>query len=95
MTAVPETQADQAKDRLEKVKELVSYGLLADRANRGDQREWYRTLLRTAADARDQLRLLERELSDRADAEKILTPSEIAEAGRITRAALYKRREKS
>lgn len=95
MTEVPETSADQAKDRLEKVKELVSYGLMADRANRHDQREWYRTLLRTAADARDQLRLLERELSDRADSEKILTPSEIAEAGRITRAALYKRREKS
>ncbi|MET9366189.1 hypothetical protein ABZX93_35545 [Streptomyces sp. NPDC006632] len=95
MSGVPETVADQAKDRLEKVQKLVAFGLLADEANRHDQREWYRTLLRTAADAREQLRFLERELSDRADTEKILTPSEIAEAGKITRAALYKRREKS
>lgn len=92
MAGVPNKVADQAKDRLTKCQELVQYGLLADRANRGDEREWYRTLMRTVADMRDQLRVLERELSDRADAERIMTPSEIAEAARITRAALYKRR---
>nr|WP_173294604.1 hypothetical protein [Streptomyces sp. X335] len=95
MTGVPDTVSDQAKDRLEKMRDVLIYGLLADKANRHDQREWYRTVLRTLADVRDQCRSLERELSDRADTEKVMTPSEIAEAAKITRAALYKRREKS
>ncbi|MEU3228472.1 hypothetical protein ABZ695_35695 [Streptomyces sp. NPDC006976] len=95
MSEVPEDIADQAKDRLTAIQQLVKYGLASDARHRGDEREWYRTILRTVADLRDECRSLERELSSRADADRVLGPSEISEAARITRAALYKRRPKS
>jgi hypothetical protein len=58
-----------------------------------DDREWYRSLLRVFGDIREECVTAGRKLADEADEGRILSPSQIAEAGRISRAALYKRRE--
>lgn len=95
MAVRKDTVKDDARARLERVRDLASYALTAEQMNRSDDREWYRTLLRAIGDMRDECIAMERTLSEKADAGKILTPSEIAEAAKISRAALYKRRASS
>jgi hypothetical protein len=95
MKPVPDTTAEQARRQLERIRDLAIYGLTADQANRRDSPEWYRTILRAAADIREESRDLERTLSDEADATKALSPTEISRAARISTAALYKRKKSS
>jgi hypothetical protein len=92
MTTVPKKLSDQARNHLERIKELADYGLSAERMHHEDPAEWYRTILRAVADIRDESRTAERELSDSADKTKCLSPTEISRAAKISTAALYKRR---
>lgn len=93
MGAVPERTADDVRERLERIRDLAQHGLSADPLHKHDDRQWYRTLLRVFGDIREECVTGGRKLADEADAGHILSPSEISEAGRISRAALYKRRE--
>lgn len=86
---------EEVRQGVERLRDLASYALTADQVNRNDEREWLRTVLRAVADMRDECTALERRLSDHADSKKILGPSEIAEAAKISRTALYKRRTAS
>ncbi|MFI1801983.1 hypothetical protein ACH427_32275 [Streptomyces sp. NPDC020379] len=91
---VPQQTADQAVCDLERVRDLAIFALAADRTIRSDPAEWYRTVLRAVADIRDAARDTERALSDQAQADAVLTPTEIARAARLSTAALYKRKKK-
>lgn len=93
MAEVPDAITEDVRARLERVRDLAQHGLSADQLHQRDDREWYRNLLRVFGDIREECITAERGLSKRADEEKILTPSQIAEAARISRGALYKRRE--
>lgn len=92
MTAVPQNQVDLVRERLRRVRSLAEHGLSADELHQDDLREWYRSLLRVFGDIRIECEGAERQLSSDADSLKILTPSQIAEAAKISRAAIYKRR---
>ncbi|MFJ9448649.1 hypothetical protein ACIRRH_43720 [Kitasatospora sp. NPDC101235] len=92
MSAVPDDFAQEVAEQFERIRDLAQHGLSADQLHSRDAREWFRSLLRVVGEIRDECKSMERSLSDRADAERILTPSEIAEAAKISRAALYKRR---
>ena len=93
MKAVTKKSGDQAKRRLERIRDLATYGLMSDQTNRPDPAEWYRTILRAAADIRDEVKELERQVSDEAFGSKALGPTEIARSARISTAALYKRKK--
>lgn len=93
MKPVAKKTADQAKGQLERIQNLAAYGLSSDQANRSDPTEWYRTILRAAGDIREEARALERKLSDEAFESRVLGPTEIAKAARVTTAALYKRKK--
>lgn len=93
MGEVPTKSAADVRERLKRIRDLAQHGLSAEQLNHGDDREWYRSLLRVFADVRDEGVAAERMLADEADAGRILSPSQIAEAARISRAALYKRRD--
>lgn len=93
MKPVTKKTGDQAKRHLERIRDLATYGLMSDQTNRPDPTEWYRTVLRAAADIRDEAKALERELSEEALASKAIGPTEIAKSARISTAALYKRRK--
>jgi len=93
MRPVTKKTGDQAKGQLERIRDLANYGLSSDQANRQDPAEWYRTILRAAGDVREEAKILERRLSDEALEKKVIGPTEIAKAARITTAALYKRRK--
>ncbi|MFF6860328.1 hypothetical protein ACFY9H_33725 [Streptomyces bacillaris] len=92
MSAVPQDQVDQVRENLQRVRNLSAHGLSADELHSDDLREWYRSLLRVFGDIREVAEEAERQLSQDADSLKILTPSEISEAARISRGAVYKRR---
>jgi hypothetical protein len=92
MAAVPDDQAERIRERLELIRDLAQHGLSADDLHQRDDREWFRSLLRVFGDVRIECEAAERELSGVADAKEILSPSEIAEAARISRGAVYKRR---
>lgn len=93
MAAVPDETADQAREVLQRIRDLAQHGLSADQLHTRDDREWYRSLLRVFGDIREECISAERKLSDQADAGEILTPSQIAEAARISRGTIYARRE--
>lgn len=93
MRPVTKKNADQAKRRLERIRDLAAYGLMSDQTNRPDPAEWYRTVLRAAADIREEAKALERQVSDEALTSKALGPTEIAKSARISTAALYKRKK--
>lgn len=93
MDGFPDDLSRQVVQQLEHVRDLAVHGIAIDQLNARDQREWFRGLLRVAADMRDASRQMERILSDHADATKILSPAEISEAAKISRAAVHKRRE--
>jgi hypothetical protein len=92
MAAVPKDQADQVRTQLTRVQNLAAHGLSADELHTDDLREWYRSLLRVFGDIREVVDEAERQLSSDADQLGVLSPSEISEAARISRGAIYKRR---
>lgn len=94
MTSVPAEIADEVRGQLERIREMAEFGLSADQATRSDERQWYRTVLGAVGKILAEAQSTERNMSGRADDEKIMTPTEIAEAAGISRAAVFKRRSR-
>lgn len=93
MSINPEMIAE-IKTQLARIERLSAVGKSLADLHEEDPREWYRSLLRTFADIRRESDDMCRHLATSADAQKLLTAAQIADAGRISRAAIYKRRQK-
>ncbi len=94
MSAVPAKLATDTRARLERVRALAEYGLSADQANSSDARAWLRSVLQAVGDISQECKQAEPELSEYAEKQKLLSVSEIAEAAKVSRETIYKRRNR-
>lgn len=92
MAKVPAKTAKDARTSLERIRDLAEFGLTADRANSGDEREWFRTVMRAFGDIFEESQEARRKLTDEADRRKVLTPLQISQAAHISREIIYQRR---
>lgn len=79
--------------QMDRIVRLAQLGKSLADLHQDDPREWYRSLLRSFADIRDESEDIGRELAKEADRVGLLTPAQIADASRTSRAAIYKRRK--
>lgn len=94
MGTVPAKLAKSTRAHLERVRMLAEYGLSADQANSADARAWLRSVLQAVGDISQECKKAEPELSEFADSSRILSVSEIAEAAKVSRETIYKRRNR-
>ncbi|WP_433860283.1 hypothetical protein [Streptomyces kronopolitis] len=83
----------RAQLRTQALSELISYAAKSDRVTYKDRAEWYRNLIRTAMEISAEAKKLETELCARAVQEKALTVTEVSNAAKISRNAVYARAE--
>src|SRR5690625_2702920 len=94
MSAVPDQAADEARAQLQRIRDLAEFGLSADHATREDERQWYRSVLGAVGKILTEVQEAERNLSTRADNNRVLGPKEIAELAGLTESAIFRRRSR-
>lgn len=94
MIPIPEELTTDARERLQKIRDLADFGLSSDRAF-GDtprNREWMRSILQAFGGIMEECRVIEPRLTEFSDSSKLLSVTEIAEASGVSRETIYKRR---